>query len=83
MKVILKPFQHEIGIPNIVNHDLHVCLQVAEHSADGGQLVGEEVLVVDQQHGLATHQHPVQDSVPPQPDVLATEPLETAWTSGQ
>ena len=77
MKVILKPFQHEIGIPNIVNHDLHVCLQVAEHSADGGQLVGEEVLVVDQQHGLAAHQHPVQDGVAPQPDVLATEPLET------
>ena len=70
-------------IPNIIKHCLHVCLQVAEHSADGGQLVGEEVLVVDQQHGRAAHQHPVQDSVPPQRDVLATEPLETAWTSGQ
>ena len=70
-------------IPNHLKHGLHVCLKVAEHSADGGQLVGEEVLVMDQQHGLATHQHPVQDSVPPQPDVLVTESLETAWTSGQ
>ena len=70
-------------ISNHLKHGIHVCLKVAEHSADGSQLVGEEVLIVDQQHGRAAHQHPVQDSAPPQPDVLRTEPLETAWASGQ
>ena len=67
-------------ISNTVKPRLHVCLQVSEHSADGAHLVGEEVLVVDQEHARAAHHHPVQDGVPPQRDVLATETLEAAWT---